>query len=781
MGARWFGASVQRKEDPALLRGRGRFVDDLVLPGMLYACFVRSTHAHARIRSIDMDAASKSPGVRAVLTFADMPDCLRSRTIPLLVPNPALTQALMPYALACDEVHYVGQTVAIVVAESRAAAEDAASLVNVDYEPLPVVADCIAAVAEGSATAHLASPSNVAGRLPVQVGHIEGAFSSAAHVFREQIFQHRGGAFFMECRGAIAAWDSNLDALTLYVSSQGSHRHKQNIVDMFDLRESQVRVLTPDVGGGFGPKGSFYPEYPALIAASIHLRCPVKWIEDRRENFLATHQERDQHWDVEVAVTGDGRLLGVRGTLIHDMGAYTPWGVVLPWISATTVPGPYVLPAFRLDVVCALTNKVPTTPVRGAGRPQAVVVMERLMDRIASELALDPAEVRRRNFIQPSQMPYKVGIVFRDGRPVTYDSGDYPACQAVALDAIDYAGFPARREAALREGRRRGIGIGNAVEGTGLGPYEGATVKIAIDGRIQIYTGAVPQGQSHKTTLAQIAADQLGIDIGQIEIVTGDTAGITLGVGSFAARTAVNAGSSVHLAAVAVAGKVKRLASELLEVSPEDIELKDGSAGIVGVPELKKSFRELAVRAMGMPGFSMAGGPEPGLEHTSYFTPEQSTYANGTTVCEVCVDVETGHVSIERLVIAHDCGRVINPMVVDGQVVGGVAHAVGNALMERMVFDAEAQPLSTNFGEYLLPLATDVPDVQIIHRETPSPLNPLGIKGAGEGGTIPTVAAIMNAVNDALRPLGVVMRDLPILPHHIVHALNATTASRSVP
>jgi aerobic carbon-monoxide dehydrogenase large subunit len=775
MGARWFGASVQRKEDPALLQGRGRYIDDLSLPGMLHACFVRSTVAHARIAGIEVGAARRAPGVQTVLSFADLPEQLRSRPIPLLVPSPALSQPLMPHALAHREVRYVGEIIAMVVADTRATAEDAASLVEVDYEVLPAVPDCLTARQEAGPRAHAGSPSNVAGHFPIAVGDTDRAFASAAHIFRENIFQHRGGAFFMECRGAIASWDQTLQSLSFFVSSQGSHRHKQTIAEMFDLGEPQLRVVTPDVGGGFGPKGSFYPEYAALIAASMQLGRAVKWIEDRRENFLATHQERDQDWDVEIAVTGDGRILGVRGTMIHDMGAYTPWGVVLPWIAGSTVPGPYVIPSYRLEVTCLLTNKVPTTPVRGAGRPQAVVVMERLMDRVASELGLDAAEVRLRNFIQPDQMPYKVGIIFRDGRPVTYDSGDYPACQAAALRAIDYEGFPERRRIAEREGRRLGIGIGNAVEGTGLGPYEGATVRVGTDGRIVVYTGATPQGQSHKTTLAQIAADQLGVDFNRVEIVTGDTAGISLGVGSFGARTAVNAGSSVHLAAVAVAEKIKRLAGEMLEVSAADIELKDGVASVLGVAQMKKSFRELAIRAAGVPGFSMAGGLDPGLEHTAYFTPDQSTYANGTTVCEVGVDVETGHVTIERLVIAHDCGRVINPMVVDGQVVGGVVHAIGNALMERIVFDEDAQPLTTNFGEYLLPLATDVPRVEIIHMETPSPLNPLGIKGAGEGGTIPTIAAILNAVNNALAPLGVVLREVPILPHRVLEAVNEAT------
>jgi carbon-monoxide dehydrogenase large subunit len=779
MGAKMFGASVKRKEDPAFLTGKGRFVDDIVLPNMAYAAFVRSPFPHARIRGIDASAARNLPGVVGVLTFADLPESLRERRLPLFVPSPALTQPRMPHALAKDEVCYVGEPVAIVVAESRYLAEDALGLVEVDYEALPAISDCKAALAPGAPEVHLANGTNVAARMPSVIGDVEAAFREAPHVFREEIFQHRGGPFFMECRGAIAQYDPILNSLLFYVSSQGSHRIKRGLLEVFDLGDHQVRVVTPDVGGGFGPKGSIYVEYPTLCAAAMALGRPVKWIEDRLENFVATHQERDQYWDVEIAVDEDARILGVRGTLTHDNGAYTPWGIVLPWISATTVPGPYVIPAFRIDLISVLTNKVPATPVRGAGRPQAVVVMERLMDRVARELGLDPAEVRRRNFIQPSQMPYKVGIIFRDGRPVTYDSGDYPACQAAALDAIGYDGFRARQAEARRQGRYIGIGIGNAVEGTGLGPYEGATVRVATNGRLVVYTGATPQGQSHKTTLAQIAADQFGVPIDAISIETADTGAISLGIGSFAARTAVNAGSSVHIAATKVAEKIKLIASEMLEASPEDLELKDGYVHIAGVPDMRKSFKEVATKAIGMPGFSMAGGLEPGLEHTAYFTPDQSTYANGTTVTEVEVEIETGRVKILRLVIAHDCGRVINPMIVDGQIVGGVAHGIGNALYERLVHDDEGQLLSANFGEYLLPLAPDVPRVEIIHQETPSPLNPLGMKGAGEGGTIPTTASVIAAIEDALSPFGVRIAEAPISPQRIVQLLGDAALGRA--
>jgi carbon-monoxide dehydrogenase large subunit len=773
----WFGASIKRKEDPALLTGRGRYVDDISLPGMLDAVVLRSPHGHAAIRNIDTRAALALPGVHAVFTHADLPESMQRQTVPLLVPSPTITQVFMPYCLAKDEACFVGEPVAIVVADSRYIAEDAASLVNVDYEVLPAISDCAKALEPGAPVAHRASPNNLAAFIPINVGNTDTAFAQAAHVFRENIYQHRGGPFFMECRGMIAVPDPATDALTIYVSSQGPHRHKRVLLDLMDWADHQLRIVTPDVGGGFGPKGSFYAEYGALAAAALALRRPIKWIEDRRENFLSTQQERDQYWDVEIAVDRDARILGLRGSLIHEAGAYMPWGVVLPWIAATSVPGPYVIPAFKLDVSCAFTNKVPTSPVRGAGRPEAAVVMERLMDRVAREMKLDRAEVRRRNFIQPSQMPYKVGIIFRDGRPVTYDSGDYPTCQQKALAAAGYEDFRSRQAQARREGRYIGIGIGNAVEATGLGPYESATARVSTSGKITVYTGATPQGQSHKTTLAQIAADHFGCTPDDVTIVTADTAATGLGVGSFAARTAVNAGSSVHLAAAQVAQKIKRFAAQVMEVAEHDIVLENGYARVTG-SDMKRSFKAIAARAVGMPGFSMAGGPEPGLEATSHFTPDQSTYSNGTHVAEVEVDIETGQVKILRYVVMHDCGHVINPMVVEGQVIGGVVHGIGNAFFERMIYDNQAQPLSTHFGEYLLPLSTDSPNVEILHMETPSPLNPLGLKGAGEGGTIPAIAALISAVEDALEPFGIHLAEAPITPGRLVELLGNAARSR---
>jgi carbon-monoxide dehydrogenase large subunit len=770
---RYFGAPVKRTEDPALLTGKGHYVDDLRLPGTLHAAFVRSIHAHARIRSIDASKARALAGMHLVLTYADLPEPAQ-KPLTLLVPNPAITQLFLPMVLANTETCYVGEPIVMVVADTRHIAEDAVQLVEIDYDILPAVSDCKQAIAPEAALAHDGAPSNIAGRIPFSHGDHDAAFANAAHVFRENLHTHRGGPFFMECRGLVAIFDAATGSFTVHISSQGSHRIKRCLLDALDLNDNQMRVITSDVGGGFGPKGALYPEYPCVAVAAQRLGRPVKWIEDRRENFVATHQERDEYWDMEIAVDAEAKILGLRGRMVQDEGAYLPWGLTVPWIAATTVPGPYVIPSLKMEVLVVFTNKISTTPVRGAGRPAGVFVMERLMDRVAREMNLDPAEVRRRNFIRPEQMPYKVGILFRDGRPVTYDSGDYPACQATALAAAGYDGFAARQREARAKGRYIGMGIGNAVEATGLGPYEGVTVRISTTGKISLYTGATPHGQSHKTVLAQIAADELGVDYEEIAVVTGDTAGIAFGMGTFAARTAVNAGSSAHVAAKEVASKLKQIAAGMLHASAADIVLNGGFAIHRERPEKRKHFRELAFKAAGMPGVSMAGGLTPGLEHTAYFTPDQSTYSNGTHVAEVEVDIETGGVKILRYFVMHDCGKIINPMVVQGQVEGGVAHGVGNALFERMLYDSNAQPLNVNFGEYLLPGACDVPHVELHHMETPSPLNPIGVKGAGEGGTIPAIAAIVSAVENALTPFGVKISEAPITPARLIELIRSS-------
>ncbi|MFM1813488.1 MAG: hypothetical protein RLZ98_183 [Pseudomonadota bacterium] len=779
MGARWFGASVLRKEDPSLLTGNGRYVDDIKLPGTLAVAFVRSPHAHAKLLSIDVAAARALPGVHDIIVFADLPEAMRSNPLPLYVAPAAIKQLHVPYALARDEVCYVGEPVAAVIADTRHIAEDAVALVDVDYDVLPAVSDCLSGLDVRAPVAHAGNGDNIAARVPIAAGDIEAAFRDAPYVFSERLFQHRGGPFFIECRGVLANYDRNIDQLTVYASTQGSHRIKRAYLDVLDLADHQVRVITQDVGGGFGPKGAFYPEYAVAAVASMKLGRPVKWIEDRRENFLATHQERDQYWDLEIAVEADGRLRGLRGRLVHDAGAYLPWGLVLPWIAATTVPGPYLLPAYSMDLVVVYTNKIQCTPVRGAGRPQAVFAMERMMDLVASKLGIDRAEVRRRNFVKPEQMPYKVGLVFRDGRPVTYDSGDYPSCQEKALEAAGYKEFSVRQAEALKRGRYIGVGISSAVEATGLGPYESATLRVSTTGKITLYTGATPQGQSHHTTLAQIAADQLGVSYEDINVVTGDSAATGLGIGTFAARTAVNAGSSVHVAAIELGEKIRKVASDLLEADASDLELVDGNVQVKGAPGLRKSLREVAVHSVGMYGYAMRTDYEPGLEATAHFRPDQSTYSNSAHVAEVEVDIETGHIKILRFVVNHDCGRAINPKIVEGQVVGGVAHGVGNALFERLRHSDDGQPVTTTFAEYLLPIAPDVPRVELHHMETPSPLNPLGVKGAGEGGTIASIAAIVGAVEDALSPFGVRISETPILPDRVVELIAKARSEKS--
>jgi carbon-monoxide dehydrogenase large subunit len=494
---------------------------------------------------------------------------------------------------------------------------------------------------------------------------------------------------------------------------------------------------------------------------ALKLGRPVKWIEDRREHFLCATQERDQYWDVAIAVDADGKILGLRGRLLHDSGAFVPWGVIMPYIAAATVPGPYVIPAYQLDTVVVLTNKVATTPVRGAGRPQAVFAMERLLDRVAHELDLDRAELRCRNFIKPEQMPYEVGLIFRDGKPLVYDSGDYPKGQQTALTIAEYESFRERQRSALNEGRFVGIGLGNYVEGTGLGPFEGVTVRVLPSGKVAVATGATSQGQGTRTTLSQIVAEQVGCRIEDIVMTVGDTAAIAQGVGAFASRQAVNAGCSALVAGQAVRTQLIALAARVLAGT--------GNRPTVG-------FGELARLAQGIPGVSLPVGQAAGLEHTAYYTPSQAAYCSGTHVAEVEVDAMTGGVKVLKYTVAHDSGRVINPLIVDGQVQGGVAHGIGNALLEWMQYDDNAQPLTTSFADYLLPMATDVPTCTIAHVETVNPLNPLGVKGAGEGGTIPAPAAIIAAIEDALSPFGVHFAETPLTPERIVAALRAAGA-----
>lgn len=766
-----FGEKIKRVEDPALLRGKGRYLDDIHLPNMLYAAFVRSPFAHAKVTNINTMAALAANGVVAIYTLDDLRDFLTDTVMPVEQPSNALKLSASPSVLADGEVRYVGEPIAMVIAETPYSAEDAAALVDVSYDTLPVSSNYVAALEDGAPKANNELKDNNVAGFTLAYGDVNSAFADAAHVFRETLHQHKGLGHAIECRGVAARLNEHDGKLTVWSATQMAHRAQSILVELLDLPEDSIRVVTPNVGGGFGPKFVFYQEEVAIPIAAMQLGKPVKWVEDRREHFTSATMERDQLWDLEVAVNVDGHLLGVRGSMAHDHGAYTPYGVNLPYNAATNFLGPYELPTMSLDVKMALTNMTPVTPVRGAGRPQGTFAMERLMDRIARELNIDRVEVRRRNLIPTEAMPYDTQIKTRDGATMTYDSGNYPAALDAALERSGYNDFRARQTKARAEGRYLGIGIANYVEGTGRGPFESATVRVKPSGKIIIYTGATDQGQGLKTALAQVCASQIGIDIEDIEVVTGDTGSVSLGLGAFASRQAVTAGSSVHVASLEVRKKALKVAAHMMEAPEEDLEIAKGRISVRGVPDISVSLGDVTRAVQGMPGFSLPGGVDPGMEATANFSPPTLTYCNGVHVAEVEVDPGTGHVEIMNYVIVHDSGKLINPTIVEGQITGGATHGLGSALFERMVYDEQGQPQTTNFGEYLLPTAPEVPSFEIVHMESPTPLNPLGVKGAGEGGTIPVTSAVASAVDDALSEFGIVIRDLPIEPKRVVEMI----------
>lgn len=762
-----FGRSIPRVEDARLLRGQARFIDDIVFPDMLHAAFARSRSAHAHIRHVDTTAAKAVPGVHAVFCYADLRPHLTCDRIPLALPAAAVKFDAEPICLADQEVCYVGEPIALVVADSRRIAEDAVALIDVDYDELVAVTDPRQGLATGAPRARLDCPDNLTAEHAIRYGDTDKVFATTLHRLFLQFRMEKGGGFSIEPRGLIARYDSGDDVLTVWDSTQTPHRAKTVIVQTLGLQEHQVRVVAPDVGGGFGPKAVFHPEEIAVPTAALVLRRPIKWIEDRLESFTATVQERRQIWEVEVAFDGEGTLGGMRGQVYHDHGAHVPYGVALPYNAATNMIGPYVLPALNLVISLCLTNMVPVAPTRGAGRPQGTFVMERILDRIAEVLNLSRDEVRRRNLIPPDKMPYATPIRQRDGSVMTYDSGDYPECQRRALVAAEWESFPERRAKAQRDGRLVGIGLANYVEGTGRGPFESSAIRIQPSGQIHVVSGATAQGQGTKTMLAQLAASVLGLSPDLVRVVDGDTAATPLGLGAFASRQAVTAGNAVYLAAQKVAEKAKSIASVMLEVAPEDLELKDGDVRVRGVPRLKKSLGEIAAALGGLPGFALPGNVEPGLASAVDYQPLGMTYTNGTHVVEAEVNPISGAVTILRYTVVHDCGRMINPMMVEGQVRGGVVHGIGATLFELMRFDRSGQPLTGTLADYLLPTADVVPRIDIHHMESPSPLNPLGIKGAAESGTIGAPSAIVSAIEDALRPLKLRITELPLLPSRL--------------
>jgi aerobic carbon-monoxide dehydrogenase large subunit len=764
--SRVIGTRVPRLEDRALLTGSARFVDDIASPDALHAAFVRSPHPHALFGAIDASAARAMPGVVAVLSLDDLAPVLRQRRMIRVSNSGTKLDQSWPFALADHEVSFVGEPVAIVVAADRYVAEDAAAQVAVDYDLLPAATDCRA---ERAPAARRELKSNAVISYKVGYGDANAAFAKAAHVLHEELWVHRGAAHSMEGRGILARI-SDRETL-VWASTQKAHDLRTALADYITLDESRLRVATPDVGGGFGPKLCVYPEDVATVAAATLLHRSVKWIEDRREHFTNAAQERDQFWSLDIAADADGRLRGVRGKLIHDIGAYALQDVNIPYNSATTLTGPYVVPALAMDVVATHTNKAPVSSVRGAGYPQAAFAMERLLDRLARTLGIDRAELRRRNLIPTEKMPYLKPLRSRAGEQVQYDSGDYPGCQADILHAAQWDDFPRRQAEARARGRYLGIGIAHGIKGTGRGPFEFGGVRVSPTGQITVSTGAAAMGQGVATALAQICAEALGVGVEDITVIAGDTAAAPLGLGGFASRQTVTAGSSVQIAAKAVAAKAKKLASHMLEAAEDDLEVVDGEVRVVGAPQLSVKLGELARVLKGAPGYAFPKDIEPGLDASATFRVDQLAYSNACHVVEVEVDIETGGVTILRYFAIQDSGRRVNPLIVEGQVHGGIAHGIGNAMFEWMGYDEAGQPVTTTFADYLLPTATEVPSFQTLYKESPSPHNPLGVKGVGEVGVIPAAAAIVSAIEDALSPFDVHIAQMPITPPKLVELI----------
>jgi carbon-monoxide dehydrogenase large subunit len=769
------GSPVPRLEDEALLRGAGRFVDDIAVPGALAACFVRSPHPHALIRGMAKEAARTLPGVHAVLALDDLESVLVRRRMLRQSNSGTALDKLWAFALADGEASYVGEAVALVLADDRYVAEDAAALVAVDYEVLPAAADCRTAVEPGAPPVRREVKSNIVSTTTVAYGDIETAFRHAARVFGEELWQHRGSAHPIEGRGILAEYRSADDSIDVWASTQKAHDLYHALNSAMRFPANRLRVAAPDIGGGFGPKLCVYPEDVAVVAAAKLMRRSVKWIEDRREHFTNAVHERDQYWSLEIAVDADARVLGIRGRLLHDLGAYALQDVNLPYNSASMLSGPYVVPALAIGVTVVATNKTPVSSVRGAGYPQAAFAMERMLDRVAAELSIDRAEVRRRNLIAPEKMPYTKPLKARSGAAMQYDSGDYPACQAMVLEAAGWDGFPVRQARARAEGRHVGIGLAHGIKGTGRGPFESGLVRVAPSGRVTVFTGAAAIGQGLRTALAQICAGEFGLAPEDIDVVSGDTGGVSLGLGAFASRQTVTAGSSVLLAARAVAAKARKAASHLLEAAEHDLELADGAVRVAGAPALSVKLAEIARILHGAPGYGFPPGIDPGFEAYENFRTDALAYANGCHVAEVEVDIETGCVQILRYLALQDSGILINPMIVEGQVQGAIAHGIGNALFEWMRYDDRGQPLSATFADYLLPTATVVPRMETLYKQTPSPLNPLGVKGVGEVGTIPAAPAVISAIEDALRPFGVRIAQVPVAPQRLVELIAAAS------
>ncbi|CAN5152298.1 xanthine dehydrogenase family protein molybdopterin-binding subunit [soil metagenome] len=779
------GQGVQRVEDQRFLRGQGRYVDDVAVDSAtLHAAVLRSPHAHAKILDIDVADVLDVPGVHVVWTHEDLTGPM-AEPLPLLIPHPDLTHGRTQYALAKDEVNYMGEAIAFVVAEDRYLAEDAVSRIQVSYQVLPPVVGLDNAIA-AQRLVHDDVPGNQGALIEQNTGDVEAALASAPHRLTLDLTVERSACTPMEGRGTVAKWDPDINRLQVWTSTQTSTGVRAAVAVKLGLDLGQVDVITPDVGGGFGVKINHpWPEELLVPLAARSLGRVVKWTEDRREHFISSAHERGQIQHIEVGFDDDGVLVGLDVEFWHDHGAYTPYGLIVPIITSTQLLGPYKPGVYRVVAHSMYTNTVMVTPYRGAGRPQGVYAMERTMDAIADYLGKDRTEVRAANFIQPDEFPYAQGLIFQDGRDLTYDSGDYPALLDKAKALIGWDEFPAMKAAAAAEGRSLGIGLACYVEGTGVGPYEGAHVHIETSGKVKVATGLTTQGQGHATVFAQLVADELGCRFEDVEVVTGDTRRMPYATGTFASRAAVMSGSAIHLAAKRAKEKVLRIAADALEADEADLEIVDGVVSVKGTDTsielgtvavlsnpLRYAFDEASKAAtqfnVGDPTKPpVAEDDEPGLEGKDFYSPERSTFASGIHAVIVETDPDTAEIKIVQYAVVHDCGTLINPMIVEGQIHGGVAQGIAGALFEKMEYDESGQLLNASFMDFLMPYVTEIPDrIDIDHQETPSPLNPLGIKGAGEAGVIPSAALFAAAISDAE---GFAITAMPISPSELFH------------
>ena len=777
------GRAQKRVEDMRFITGRGEYVDDIAVAGVLHVAIVRSTYAHARIRGIDAAAAIAAEGVVAVVTAADLGEANGPHPHPTwFPPHPPLQKAVDPFTrpevillLAADRVRFAGEPVAAVVATDRYLAEDAARLVLVDYEPLPVVADAISGLEPGATLLNPSWGDNVAARFTIGSGDVDRIFAEAPRTVRRRLRYGRAICTPIEGRGVVALPDRRSGDLTVWSSSQQPHWLRDALERTLRMPGDRIRVVAPDVGGGFGLKSMVYPEELLVPRLAQRLRRPVKWIETRRENLLSATHTRNQVHEIELALDADGMILALRDRYVVDAGSASVENIVCAYNTACHLPGAYRIPAMRIECTVGLSNKAPLAAERGAGRPEAAFAMEGILDAAAESLGMDRAELRLRNALRIDEMPHDHGILYRDGTPLKLDAGDYRADMAEALERLDYEGWLAEQARARGEGRLIGIGLAGYIEGTGVPPFEAASIRLDPSGRVVVIVGPPSQGQGHETSLAQIAADVLDVPFDLVRVIQGDTYAFPSGGGTIASRIIVVVGNAVAVAAAELRDKILLAASDLLEIAPHDLAIAGGMVVAKGAPDAAIPLTQLAARVT--PGIGRMGSAGPGLEARGGFQPSTVTFGSGFHAAVVEVDPGSGLVTILRYVVVHDCGRMINPAIVDGQVVGGLAQGVGNGLFEELVYDEAGQLLTGTFADYPIPRATDLPMPIVVHKETRSTRNPLGVKGVGEAGTVPGAALMLSAVRDALGVAGRTLDMAPVTPTRIVTALQAAEAA----